>query len=238
MWIYKWEISITGASLGGGRSLANVYLWENLVWTAWYKPWTNTVIYLPMKTDLLDHWPNSIAITNTNSVSISNWAWYFWWASRRLSFTNPTNMSGSWTISTWFKTSSNAQQWIFTQWTWAINKCLHCGYSETSRWLVLAFYSNDMDSWSTSWTDWNWHHVAFTYNGWWSTIIYLDWAVLKSWSLSSLATWNNTGVIWDYAASTGNTFNGYMSEFIIESVVRTASDIQKYYNQTKSNYWL
>lgn len=202
------------------------------------EPWENTILYLPMTEDLLDHSWNSIAITNNNSVSIVDWAWYFWGASRRLTFTNPYNMSGGRTISAWFKTSSNSEQWFYTQWVNNTNTMLHIWYSSTSRWLVIAFYANDMDSGSTSWTDNNWHHAVFTYNGWWSTIIYLDWVVLKSWSLSGLNPWNNTGCIWDLITGTWKTFNGYMSQYIIEKIARTDQEVLDYYNMTKWNYWL
>lgn len=207
------------------------------------KPTANTVSYIPMMDDLLDHWPNSLTVTNSNSVSLVanvDWAtkkvWYFWWAKRYLSFPNTSNMSWAWTILCRINTDTNEQQWIFTQGTPSANRCLHCWVSETSRWMVLAFYSNDMDSWNTAMCDWNWHLIAFTYNWWWSTKIYVDAVLLKSWSLTGLSTWNNTWYIWRYAASTSSTeyeFTWYMSRHIIENKERTQAELTAYYNKTK-----
>lgn len=206
----------------------------------WRTPWSNTVLYLPMSDDLLDHSWNNISIT-ANNVSLRGTdrpinAWYFWWWDNAcLSFTNTSNMSWSWTISTWFKTASNANQWFLTQWTESSNKWLHLGYWETSRWMLMGFYSNDMDSNSTNWTDNNRHLATFTYNWWWESKIYLDWELIKSWALSWLNTWNNTWYIGRYLSWTSK-FNWYMSERIMEKVVWTAEEIKDYYNITKWTY--
>lgn len=214
---------------------------ERIYPTAKWRPWENTVLYIPMKEDLLDHSWNGISVTS-NSVSLSQvwWinVWYFGAANNAcLSFTNPSNMSWSRTVVSRFKTTSSDNQWILTQWTEAASKWLHLWYSSSSRWAVIWFFNNDMDSNSTSWTDNNWHLITFTYNWWWESKIYLDSQVLKSWTLSWLNTWNNTWNIWKYLSWTVK-FNGYMSEWILENKVRTAQEVADYYNKTKWNYWL
>ena len=210
-----------------------------------YESNSNTKVYVPMDTDLLDHWPNSRSITNNNSVSLASlWnvkfkVWKFSWAVRYLTFTNIDNMSWAWTISAWANTSTWINQMFFSQWTNQNNRLLHVWYSSSWRWLVFAMYNNDADTESTQRIDWNRHLYTFTWN--WSTWynIYVDWVSVKSWTLSSwFQSWNNTWHIWIQAnLSTPVEFQWYMSEFFIETWAWSASQVSEFYNKTKKNYW-
>lgn len=215
-----------------------------------YEPNSSTKVYIPMTTDLLDHWPNSRTVTNNNLVSlVSSYknslisVANFKWASRFLTFPNIDNMSWAWTVSVRANIDSwvTENQWLFTQWTWSSNRGLHLWYSTWTRWLTFAMYSNDADTTSNQWEDWNWHHYVFTWN--WSTwyCIYVDWVLEKSWTLTSwFYSWNNTWYIGNQSFSTSQSsiqFKWYMSEFFIETWAWTAAKALEFYNKTKKNYW-
>ena len=212
-----------------------------------YESNSNTKVYIPMTTDLLDHWPNSRTVTNSNSVSLVDYSWTLFkvasfktWA-KYLSFPNIDNMSWAWTVSVRANIDSwkKEWEWLFTQWTWSTNRGLHLWYSTWTRGLTFAMYWNDADTSSYERQDWIRHNYTFTWD--WSTwyCIYVDWVLKKSWTLTSgFYSWNNTWYIgtWFTDQST-RKFDWYMSEFFIESWVWNASKVSEFYNKTKKNYW-
>lgn len=199
--------------------------------------------------DLLDHWPNNLTVSKSGTVTIdsSSWAkidvWKFVDANWYLYFTNTSNMSWSWTISSWFKISSLSwkYQCIFSQWnSTSTNKLLHILYPDdktSNRWLIMGFYNNDLDSGSYDALDNKRHLFIGTYNGWWELKMYIDWELLAEWTNSWLATNTNGAAIWYYYANSGNYLNWYLSEFFIENRVWDADEIEKYYNETKKTYY-
>ena len=217
--------------------------------TPWRKPWANTIVYIPMKEDLLSHTTNPITVTNNNSVSIvSSGVWasipvgYFGWASRNLSFTNTSNMSGTWTIQAWIKLPlENRVAWVMAQWTPQWTKVIFYWYqASAARWLCVSNYSNDIDVGSTTWRDNSWHLITATYSGVANQSnnikIYVDWTLVKQWTSDGFQTPDNTAYVGNYKLN--DQFNGYMSEFILESKEWTLSEISDYFNGTKWNYWI
>ena len=212
-----------------------------------YESNSNTKVYIPMTTDLLDHWPNSRTVTNSNSVSLVDYSWTLFkvasfktWA-KYLSFPNIDNMSWAWTVSVRANMDSwkKEWEWLFTQWTWSTNRGLHLWYSSWTRGLTFAMYWNDADTSSYERQDWIRHNYTFTWD--WSTwyCIYVDWVLKKSWTLTSwFYSWNNTWYIWTwFTDQSTRKFDWYMSEFFIETWVWNASKVLEYVNKTKRNYW-
>ena len=218
------------------KDIQKIYVWKDV--QDW-QPWENTLLYLPMTDDLLDHSSHWITITNNNSVTVVNdWvatikSWYFGWAIRKLTWTLSTNINSAFTVNVWWKLNWTYNKWFYTMGGGSkINWTLHLWYSTTSRWLTIAFYWNDDDTNSNAWTDNIWHLFSFTYTPW-SDKIYMDWVLFHSWSLTWLNTSSNNFMIWDYIVEPWYWFPWYMSKFIIENRARTAQEVSDNYNLTK-----
>ena len=215
----------------------------------WWKPGANTVLYLPMDTDLLDHSLSPKTITNNWGVSlVSNIGWatidvaQFNSSSKSLGFTNNYPFSWAWTILAWFKSPLNNTVITFiSSWTTTAKEVISlCYQSSAARWLSVSNYDTDVDVWNTTWRDNTWHLVTATYT--WiagdtnNVKIYIDGVQLKQGTSSWWEITNNASYIWNY--QTYDNFNWYMSKFILESKTRTEQEISDYFNQTKWGYWI
>ena len=210
----------------------------------WWWPWVNTLLYVPMETDLLDHSWNNIDITNywisvNNTVLQDIWVWYFKWsADDRLEFSWITFWTNSFTISRWEKSNSTSS-WsgsrfssARTTWSWA--------------WLLLWYNQTNLYAWS--WTSWNVINWASAFNS--NTGDWVHWTVIRDWNnrktyrnktlywswTASGSVWYNTDVIWNYRPWDRNPYNWYMSRFIIESSVWDENYISEYIDLTNTDY--
>lgn len=216
------------------------------MWPNGYKPNENTILFLPMEKDLLDHWPNNLSITNNGNVELAEdidgakiKVWKFSWWNRYLSFTNITDMSWAWTVCLWAKVANSANKWMYTQWTTNTNTWLHLWYSEDSRGLVIGFHWNDVDSRDNSARDNRWHLFTFTYNWWWRNRAYVDWAMIINWTKTGFRAGANVWRIWTYLSDFSRfPFDWYMSNFILESRERDIEEIQKIRNIYKKYFSL
>ena len=240
----------TAFAVDGDNTVIASMQW-NVTTDFWWHVSANTLLYLPMQTDLADHWPLSISITNENSVNIASgiwWAtipvWNFWTSSvsRRLSFNNSVYMTWTWTISVfaYFNdiTWNASNQWFFVQWTNSDNHWLHFWVNHSdSRWLLVAFYWNDYaDTWIIPSKQTRYHFVA-TYNWNWTVKIYRNWVLQKTWSWTKFA-WNlYTAKVWSRPRDT-SYFNWYMSKLIVENYEWSQQDITKFLAKYKSLYWI
>lgn len=235
----------------GSTTLKQIRAGSNKVYPKGYTPNANTLLFIPMKTDLLDHWPLGISITNNNSVSLSSWVWgasiNVWNfgdgnTNKYLSLNNSSNMQGAYTISVWWyfnAYSSSYGSYFFVQWTNTDNKWLHAWVwlSSESRWLLMAFYWNDLDT-NQFPSTWVRHHFVFSYDWNWTKKIYQDWVLKASATQSKFTGTLYTAILGSRPRQTAARVNGYMSDFILENRVRTQTEITEYYNLTKSLYWL
>ena len=204
-----------------------------------WKPWSNTLAYYPLETDTNDYSGNSNNLTN-NWIIFSTYdnvkCWYFnksAYAQKSWSlFTwNPT-----FTVSEWIKTngSSNWQNTWFIGETWSNNSFSIWLYWNTRQVYVWG-WSNDKATWKYI-ADSIWHNITFTYSGG-SGIVYIDGVSVYTWTWSPniiswyTMLWNNNDLWVDY-------LYWYLSQVIIEDKVRTADEVVKYYNSTKSTYGL
>lgn len=211
------------------HSLKNAYIGE--VW----KPWANTLLYIPMQTDLLDK-VGTYTVTNT-SVTLTTLSgvkcWYFN-GSARLDTTVPAFANKNHTISIWYKDnwSANSTPIISSNTSWyADGECFR--YSSSSDLQYVVFSSSSTIATSTWLTKTNWNNIVFS---WWN--IYVN-GVLKTTSSGTYVTWHNFTVWWHALGGSGLKYiTWYMSEVIIENDVWSADKVLDYYNLTKSNYWL
>jgi len=213
------------------------------------EPSADTILYLPFKEDLLDHSQTWLALTTSGTVTISDWAAYFNGSSYMYSKSFTQINQSNFTASLWFKNTSTTNServclhqfryysWAYrgyaiwvtgSGWTWAN---LQNTYKNTSDWANSYISVND------------WHHMVLVRD---STNqlsqFYFDGSPIpmqSAWNYPELYWWLWIGwwmrynsTMWEYK------WIGYMSEIIYENKVWTSTDVAKYYNGTKWNYWL
>ena len=210
------------------KILKNIYIGEY----GW-EPWSNTKFYYPLTDDQLDKvWSTSIPITWTKQT-----IWYtfnFTWE-----YATALNNSNIWVwfISLWSKfnnynTFSGGHyysQWVSTNYAEIVYNYAHEGAtaSRTFQWRTGNtdwVLSSQQDS-----PTWSWFHMAYWFD--WSKLYwYINWVKVRE--VTPGSTYTNSSI------SFGRLMNITYSEVIWESVVRTADEIQFYYNMTKKNYWI
>lgn len=204
-----------------------------------WKPWANTLLYLPMTEDFNDHSQNHFTLTNSwvaleqNQANIPVWNFngsaYLSWANSSLFNFGDFHLGvwvklsqikqsqfifagiGSWNIFFWYRTYSGDKIGI---WRNTVARDSTAQYSLNTGWWYYISY------------DRNWTNLSISVN---SNVI----GTLTN-NISYNTSW------WYQIGNDGYWYNiyWYMSELILESKARTAQEILDYYNQTKSNYWL
>lgn len=215
----------------------------------WRQPWVNTVLYVPMDTDLLDHWPNNISLTNTN-VTISNVGWvdaglfptidaYYNLSVDLSSYIS----SGDFTVLVWVNalelpTWSNPTPFTSIRWGFATSPYRWTSMTLSTGWFVIGVEWWQVQS-SIIPTLNTWCLICWVYktNEW---ILYINWnqEATSSWTLSY--GFQNFGIWMDWGDDEWKRRHRrwYMSNFIIENKVWTSQEIQDYYDQTKWDYWI
>ena len=219
---------------------------EEAQWYFWRKPWANTIAYIPLKSDLLDHSWNDISLTNnwvTLNTSQISWrcCWYFNWKAMR--WTCSKIQSWPETASVWVKftsISTSSWCWIFGRWdlsTQATRAFMLYTSSKNSSWaLAVSIYSWDIVS--TTKPSLNvWHLCTATRSSSNMYYLYLDWQLLTSWSLSPWTAWQTVMIGRSPNAQYEYSY-WYMAEAILENRQWSASEILEYYNKTKKYFWI
>lgn len=202
-------------------------------WGWWGRqPWENTIAYRPLKENIDDQMWN---------YSFTSWAATY--SNNMATVTTDLKRDGTWfgshswvwyTISAWWKISNVADGWFWLRWDRNYSPNLMINFTTQSglnRGLWLNIYSNWWKWYWVSWTLNNIHHVAWVYN-WTKMTVYIDGAY--SWEFNCGRPWA-WWVAWDtMKVSVWCT----MGETILEDKQRTADEVARYYNQTKSKYWL
>ena len=223
-----------------------------------YDTSANTLARYPLTSSstIYDRSWNGRTLTN-------NWTqfWTYWWIdcayfqrtnSKKLYWTLPLTWNQNFTINVYIKRS-----WDWTiswnVWTqifvlWNIWSSWWCFWTAINNWSSEVEYKNMYKNY-TRWNDKNssytntlnvWRMITVINNGW-NIKMYENWVLINNNSISfNINSTNFT--IWSFPSTTGSwdyqSFYWYMSEFIVENKVRTLSEIQAYYNKTKSKYWL
>lgn len=211
-------------------------------------PTSTTVAYYPLTTisTVNDQSGNNRNLTN-------NWAtfWTYGWADcMRLNSSSSYLQWNIWdisqyshTISIWaYKTWWGGGYPLTQRWLWDSN---HKWWVEliqrSSNYIRYAFWFDDLDS-PNNYSTWAWHNVVLQYNkSSNSQIMYIDWTKVGERSCTythTIYSTTNFVIGKDVPLSSSEYWNGYLSNYIVESKLRTAQEIANYYNSTKSNYWL
>lgn len=210
----------------------NVYIWKDV---QWYEPTANTILYVPMEDDLLDHSLTPKTLTTQWTVTLS-------------------------TVS-WVKCASANASWLYADVSWDWTNLTITGWIDDT----YSASNTELPYWAlgSSLTTWNvwfwWYDNTYTYsfiNVWWPSI---STAVSKnSWQLITLTkqwtTWNmykwttllgsyNTSYWWNsqrinlwWALFRSRWFTWYMGWWVVENRTWSTSDIQDYYDISKNKY--
>lgn len=222
--------------------LTGMYIGNQKIRPNGWKPWANTLLYLPLNsTDTYtDQSWNSVVTTNNGTTFWTNyWVDCGYFNSSNIQVTTFT-VPSAWTILCW----------CYNTWTvWWDGHIIDIG-SSTRRlltsydeWWPWYWALSDWDLIRTTWFTYQnqWILYAFTFeNGAQNLIIKwnsIDDSLPTTYSFSSFTptamnVWNE----WNNWAT--RYFLGWMSNLIFEDKAWTATEINNYYDQTKWNYWI
>ena len=233
-----------------GYKLTWMYIWQQKIrpsgWGGW-QPWENTMLYLPMETDLLDHSGNSLTVNNLWSVALANvWLSFsvaqFNSTSTELTFAYQWSINSAWTMSFWENIENQSTDAMFVgAWTWSAHNLFQLWFTpRPARWLTLSDTSTDIDSGSFTGRDGSWHLITATYSGvGWQTNnakVYIDGSLAMQWTMQWW-NWNtNTFMVGNYNQQVNMWW--FLSKFIVETAERTAQEVADYFNATKWDYWI
>ena len=212
------------------------------VWTTKVRPPADIKIaYFPLENDYVDKSKNNISMTKSWTISfttLSSWKkvanFQRWTIYSNNSFMNL--LPNGYTVSYWYTVNKNStyRRNQFYLW-WAYNT-LECWATTLETWWGLwktkLYYYGDNSIWDTSHS--GWLNAVITVENHTSVKMYINWNLYTSHSTTQSGWFLG---IW-YSAISSDYHNWYMSEFIVDGKLRTAQEIQDYYNQTKSNYWI
>jgi len=211
---------------------------QKQIYPAWWTPWANTILYVPMEDDLLDHSWNSVSLTQWGTVTL--------------------------TTLSWVKCASTNVSWLFANFSWDwTNLTITWWIYDTNSWSNVEKYYWALGSNITSWNAWWWswdnkyilnyiniggvniYNTTVGKNSWqlititkqWTTWKMYKWTTLLG-SVSTSYWWNSQRVnLWARLYSS-TWFVWYMWGWVVENKTWTNDDVQSYYDLTKSKYGL
>jgi len=226
--------------------LNRIMMWvngvEKQVRPSGWQPWANTLLYLPLENDTLDHsWGTAYNPTwSITFTTLSSWkkVGYINWNNFLLNSDFPS-LKMDMTVSFWINPTS--QKWEYQPAFWQYkafsnyNIWAFCRAGESS-WTNFYFWTFSADTWNINLSWWN--LITITYTSSWTVIVYKNWTQVAT--RNSPYNWWNWYQIWGrYDTGSSRTqLTAYMSEIFVENRVRTAQEVADYYNQTKANYWI
>lgn len=202
-------------------------------WPTPREPWANTIAYLPMKTDLLDHSGTWTTATVSWTVSLTDWHWYF---NGGKIYGSLSSIPTSYTISMWLKATSLPAHWKTITCIWQYNSHGNFWFWLRETYNNFCYSRRDADypTWPIADTT-NWYLATITYTSW-TVALYINWTYNTGTSaFPTTALWTSDYIISD---SFGANFYWYINDYIVEDKVWTAQEVSDYYNSTKSNYGL
>lgn len=237
------------------NEVKKVYLWSTQVRPYSWEPWANTIAYYPLT-----------ASSTTNDMKGFGTAYNLtsWWTAPSFwtyGWVSCANFSASWVLYTNSWSGSMSADYTMCWWyyeTWnppydnwvifgtRINNvegfmAIRAKWRPNSQYWITWVSSNPNQNirYTSSYTAsaW-WQHVCITCGG--STLkLYINWEYKSSLTRYTTDTCNYILLSrYRVADSLDRSMRWYLSEVIFESKERTATEIQKYYNRKKANYWL
>jgi len=229
----EWDYANLGTY--DSNSLYLTVPWGATPW--WWQPWADTIVYYPFDTDWNDYSWNGYNFTTTNSTQITTVGWVTCLdmngSTCSVSSIDVLTTYTDYTWLTWIYVSSGSIDWAFGDngqgwwWSW-----FRVWQFKQVRW------GNPVNTYST--------FSSFSSNQW-----VLFWIVMDNWEWSIYQNWVKTVLLWSgwlapynnitpfsFSGKDGVWAYGYISNFIIEKRAWTYQEIQDYFDQTKSTYWI
>lgn len=222
-------------------AIKEVYYWSKKIRPAWWTPWSNTVAYYPL---------NNVYTNTDQSWHKYNWTttWTLTYSTNYCQFSAGNYISipkvspywsSPFTQSIWFNSPDTSwhQNFFYNQ--------FNSSTDNSAEWLLI--YSGKLQYWAKGSRDWS-NVYSVNNNTWYNVIITYTWSQLKMYVNGSLVwtksrTISSTTPNYFWIGRGGEVYSSVycvskLSEFIIENKERTATEVQNYYNLTKSDYWL
>ena len=213
------------------------YLLREYVEPGW-QPGANTIAYYTFNNQNL----------NDSSENHNNWAWNNWdgsfiantwwycadlWGSHAIQV--PFNLY--WLTNFTFNCWINVNQFkpvsgIFGSIEWTTGD-LHCNITSTK--IEVAINRGSTVAYTVSLSTNTWYNIWVT-KSWTTYSIYVNGSLCNSWT-SANVTANHTLYVWR-TYSDDRFLNWYLDNVIFEDNTRTTTEISKYFQQTKSLYWI
>ena len=212
------------------KELKNAYIGELPIPTT-YTPNENTLLYIPMKKDLLDYSGKDVVINNNNLATVdtsilSSWMWVWNFSSWPLTIDIwALSVPCPLTISFWvcipnFVYRSNYG--FFNIWNWANMSYWPSGpYNDT--------FSMMGKTYSTYGYDGTWNNFVIRWD-WWPMYLRNQKDGSSQWQYISGSTWPTTSV------SNICSLVWYMSDFILEGSYWSDAQCTEYYNNSSQYY--
>lgn len=229
------------------------------MWVYYYtdiwQPWNNTVAYRPLDSI------NTVNDLSGNWYNLTNSWWAFWtyqWVdcvkltktSHNYLYTTSLNASMIWntfTVSCWFNcTFQSGNSWDQS----IISTARISSYRNRLLWVKdnrSAVYFREL-SWSSTYFNVSytpatntWYHIAVTYD-WNTTSVYINWTLINSQASTGMNITSDGTIDIGRTQRKNNNLDDYywwwISKMIIENKIRTAQEINNYFEQNKNDYWI
>ena len=199
-----------------------------------WQPWANTVLYLPLKTDLLDHWPNNITMTADGITLDSAWANFS--TTGLMTWNSPSAITWDFTFSSRINPIS-AWDGCNIICIWEYYPYYGYRYGANLGW-KLGFTLMRVIDWndgSTLFSTLYWaRHNLMLVRSWTTNTMYVDGVQFWTYYWSSTPTETNIFVGWTWIWF----IEWHVNDIIIENKAWSLDERSNYYNLTKWNYWI
>ena len=218
----------------------NVYIYKDWSW----EPWANTFLYYSFDNQNL----------NDGSWNNRNWTWYSWawsyttwvksyWANNWNRWIKiPSFIAWDFTVSFWVKPSNN---WLDIQtmfgsvdWDSTVGRIHLHMYNSWVSWSVISLWLSTDGTYNASQgiTRNSRNHIVLTKS--WSTLkLYKNKTLILTRSYNTYTHANGTWLVWNWYKEDRHV-TGVFDEVIIETKARTQEEINEYYGNMKSLYWI
>ena len=220
------------------KELKNAYIGE-----IQREPWASTIAYFPLETN----WTDTVwwySIWQSGSFTTYGWVKCLYLNSQRCSWASSFHAFSS-------SEDFTINCWVFNSWGGSYHiYCIWDGWA--SYFSFIDFYYSGSDRnlqyqspWIYPWTFGNstatsarWHNVAAVRSSW-TVKWYIDGVEYSIWvDTSSISSSNSRLSLWGLYWNNNNKLVWYLSKFIVDWVAWSSTEISRYYNQTKWNYWI
>ena len=212
-----------------------------------WSPNANTYCYCPLESDYADHSGNNVAVT---SDLTSYWTDMFpggTWKYVCIPQTNVVTAATNWTVL--FRVYPEFKN---DNYQTVVAEAAKRNSGNFNRWFLIEVWGTQgsMPSYFTIWWEagwaWNtWILLAMTHESAWYLNLSINWSSptnnwYKYWIDSETSVTNYPMYFWRHVVQTSRSYwlKWQIKDIIVDTRVWTDQEILKYYNQTKSKYWL